>query len=248
MVNLAITQPLEGAVITQVPFLAEVSVTGDNVLDEVRLDGSLLKIFPTTPYTGALMISPPDGPYTILAEAETIFGTRVTTTRNVTVAARPLEVTILSPPDNTVFNQQMVFITVRRPTLTTSVTIQGSSLPIKILTAALSDYEAYAWVQLSSGSNTITARGTDGTRTGQDTAVVVFTPPPGYNPNGDSDGDGVINSIDLFPNDPNESGDRDSDGVGDNQDTDPNNPNVSSTLIITNPKKSQTYRSSYNGH
>ena len=240
VVNLAIISPLEGAVITTVPFLAEVSVTGDNVLDEVRLDGSLLQIFPSTPYSGALMISPPDGLHTILAEAETIFGTRVTTTRTVTVAARPLEVTILSPPDNKVFNQPMVFITVRRPTLTTSITIQG-------LSALVSDYEAYAWVRLNSGSNTITTRGTDGTRTGQDTAVVVFTPPPGYNPNGDSDGDGVINSIDLFPNDPNESGDRDSDGVGNNQDTQPDNPNASSTLIITNPPRSQTYRSSYNG-
>jgi hypothetical protein len=141
----------------------------------------------------------------------------------------------------------MVFITVRRPTLTTSITIQG-------LPAVVSDYEAYKWVRLnstsniSSTSNTITARGVDGIRTGQDTAVVVFTPPPGYNPNGDSDGDGVINSIDLFPNDPNESADRDSDGVGDNQDTQPDDPNSSSTLIITNPKKSQTYRSSYNGN
>ena len=247
VINLTITQPLEGAVITTRPFWAEVSVTGDNVLDEVRLDGAMLKIRPSTPYTGMLMIDPPDGPYTILAEAETIYGTRITTKRTVTVAARPLAVTILSPPDNKVFNQQMVFITVRRPTLTTSITIQG-------LPAVVSDYEAYKWVRLnstsniSSTSNTITAVGTDGTRTGQDSAVVVFTPLPGYNPNGDSDGDGVINSIDLFPNDPNESADRDSDGVGDNQDTDPNNPNVSSTLIITNPKKSQTYRSSYNGN
>jgi hypothetical protein len=252
VINLAITTPLDGAIITQHPFLASVSVTredqGDNkVLDEVRLDGSLLKIFPLMPYKGDLLIDPPDGPYTILAEAETIFGTRITTTRTVTVAARPLEVTILSPPDNKVFTQQMVFITVRRPTLTTSITIQG-------LPAVVSDYEAYKWVRLnstsniSSTSNTITARGVDGIRTGQDTAVVVFTPPPGYNPNGDSDGDGVINSIDLFPNDPNESADRDSDGVGDNQDTQPDDPNSSSTLIITNPKKSQTYRSSYNGN
>ena len=247
VVNLAITTPLEGAVITTVPFWAGVSVTGDNVLDEVRLDGALLKIFPApypreswNGYSDGLLINPPDGPYTILAEAETIFGTRVTTTRTVTVAARPLEVTILSPPDNKVFTQQMVFIAVRRPTLTTSITIQG-------LPAVVSDYEAYKWVQLKTGSNTITAVGADGTRTGQDTAVVVFTPPPGYNPNCDSDGDGVINSIDLFPNDPSESTDRDSDGIPDGQDGQPDDPNISSTLIITNPKKSQTYRSSYNG-
>ena len=42
----------------------------------------------------------------------------------------------------------------------------------------------------------------------------------------DSDGDGVPNDTDAFPEDPNESVDTDGDGFGDNSDPDPNDPNV----------------------
>src|ERR1043165_9855774 len=83
VVTLTITEPVENAVMTTVPFMAKVPAPGDNVLDVVRLDGYLLQVRPSTPYQGLMLISPPDGPYTILAEAETIYGTRVTTTRNV---------------------------------------------------------------------------------------------------------------------------------------------------------------------
>ena len=49
---------------------------------------------------------------------------------------------------------------------------------------------------------------------------------PDYlDPNNDSDGDGVSNSNDAFPNDPNETTDTDGDGVGDNADAFPNDPN-----------------------
>jgi hypothetical protein len=41
---------------------------------------------------------------------------------------------------------------------------------------------------------------------------------------GDSDGDGVVDREDAFPNDPSESVDSDGDGVGDNSDTFPNDP------------------------
>lgn len=43
----------------------------------------------------------------------------------------------------------------------------------------------------------------------------------------DTDGDGVNDLLDAFPNDPNESADTDGDGVGDNADRFPNNPNES---------------------
>lgn len=49
-----------------------------------------------------------------------------------------------------------------------------------------------------------------------------FTPPPT-----DTDGDGVPDNQDAFPNDPNESEDTDGDGVGDNEDVDPDNPHES---------------------
>ena len=43
----------------------------------------------------------------------------------------------------------------------------------------------------------------------------------------DSDNDGVVDSLDAFPNDPSESMDSDGDGVGDNSDVYPNDPNQS---------------------
>lgn len=43
----------------------------------------------------------------------------------------------------------------------------------------------------------------------------------------DSDGDGVPDNADAFPNDPNETSDTDGDGVGDNSDEFPNDPNES---------------------
>lgn len=52
-------------------------------------------------------------------------------------------------------------------------------------------------------------------------AVVVNTTPAETNP--DIDGDGVPNSQDAFPNDPNESVDTDHDGIGNNADTDDDN-------------------------
>jgi hypothetical protein len=39
----------------------------------------------------------------------------------------------------------------------------------------------------------------------------------------DSDGDGIGDRFDAFPNDPNEWSDRDNDGIGDNEDNDNNN-------------------------
>lgn len=46
----------------------------------------------------------------------------------------------------------------------------------------------------------------------------------------DTDGDGVPDDLDDFPNDPNEQTDTDGDGVGDNSDPDPDNSNVGSNL------------------
>lgn len=40
----------------------------------------------------------------------------------------------------------------------------------------------------------------------------------------DADGDGVVNTLDAFPNDPSETTDSDGDGVGDNRDEYPNDP------------------------
>ena len=64
------------------------------------------------------------------------------------------------------------------------------------------------------------------TDTGLDTSDDTGTSPdtdPGSGLSTDSDGDNVIDSQDLFPNDPNEWADNDNDGIGNYQDTDDDN-------------------------
>ncbi len=57
----------------------------------------------------------------------------------------------------------------------------------------------------------------------------------------DSDGDGVIDSEDAFPNDPTEWQDSDGDGVGDNSDVAPNDPDRSGNVapVLVNPLADQ---------
>ncbi len=57
----------------------------------------------------------------------------------------------------------------------------------------------------------------------------------------DSDGDGVIDDEDAFPNDPTETVDSDGDGVGDNSDLFPNNPDRSANVapVVANPIPNQ---------
>ena len=54
--------------------------------------------------------------------------------------------------------------------------------------------------------------------------VVTGSPPPPTDPD-DTDGDGVPNDLDAFPDDPDEAVDTDEDGVGNNADTFPDDPN-----------------------
>jgi hypothetical protein len=70
---------------------------------------------------------------------------------------------------------------------------------------------------LSSGQNVITVTAKDAAgNTGKDTLTVTYTPV-------DSDGDGVPDDQDAFPNDPDEYLDTDGDGEGNNADTDDDN-------------------------
>ena len=48
----------------------------------------------------------------------------------------------------------------------------------------------------------------------------------------DSDGDGVVDTVDAFPSDPNEWADYDEDGVGDNADTDDDNDGLADTIDL----------------
>ena len=64
---------------------------------------------------------------------------------------------------------------------------------------------------------------------GSDIRGLAFIPPP------DSDGDGVPDSEDDFPNDPSETIDTDGDGVGDNADAYPNDPTRSALVAVPVP-------------
>ncbi len=66
-----------------------------------------------------------------------------------------------------------------------------------------------------------TSGGIDANNNGVDDLIETTTPDP------DSDGDGVPDSVDAFPNDPTESVDSDGDGVGDNGDAFPTDPTES---------------------
>ena len=61
-----------------------------------------------------------------------------------------------------------------------------------------------------------------------------------YDNNSDTDGDGVLDSLDAFPMDANETSDYDGDGVGDNEDTDDDNDGVSDSADAFPTDSSET--------
>jgi hypothetical protein len=92
------------------------------------------------------------------------------------------------------------------------------------ITAQGTKYWKYYWdsVPFAPGSSklvTIYARAFDGMNNSAEASVEIIV----NNVNTDADGDGVDNSIDIFPNDPSEWMDSDSDGHGNNKDAFPNN-------------------------
>lgn len=89
----------------------------------------------------------------------------------------------------------------------------------------------FRMVATINGTGDILGQGTSGNK------------PPCADPPPDSDGDGVPNASDAFPNDPNEWEDTDNDGTGNNADTDDDNDGLSDTDEInagTNPLVSDT--------
>lgn len=70
----------------------------------------------------------------------------------------------------------------------------------------------------------------------------------GTTTNQDSDGDGIANSQDSFPDDPNEWQDTDGDGIGDNADEDDDNDGISDTyegICFTDPKNPYDFPGDY---
>lgn len=113
-------------------------------------------------------------------------------------------------------------------TLHVEVFSGGSWQTVWSISGQQHSYYTTPWTQVEVdflNATKIRFRGVDGNGYRGDMAVdeVVITESP------DTDGDGVPDSADAFPNDPNESLDTDSDGTGNNADTDDDNDGVLDT-------------------
>lgn len=139
------------------------------------------------------------------------------------------EFEIMTRIDGWTFPYQNIRVEIRAETISARVIINDNP-------ASRDGFMYYAWVHLEEGKNPITILLTD-ERGGRNTKTITvsFKAPKRYKPKDDSDGDGVINSLDKFLSDPSESEDSDSDGVGDNRDPDDNNASISRSIIIESP-------------
>ncbi len=88
--------------------------------------------------------------------------------------------------------------------------------------------EMHGWV--NNGDGTISPNSNPGTpKSNLDDNTAGWGEIVGYHPYPDTDGDGLTDDIDDFPNDPDEQEDQDGDGIGDNSDPYPLNEDVTDT-------------------
>lgn len=228
---ITVLSPQQGATSSTSVVGVSIQVTSDAALDEVRINSILVK--PSDGqghYSQSLTLS--EGPQTITIRAKSIYNMVTTQQVAITVSSQPANLTILRPADGQVFSTQHAYMRVRAESNQVTVSVNGLAAT-KLGSAA---YTFGIWVPINAGANTITATLTDANnRQSSDSVTVQCTLAPGYNPNGDDDGDGVINSQDLFPYDPYNSTDSDNDGVGDGDDPNPNDPTVDGGITITYP-------------
>jgi hypothetical protein len=200
--------PKPGEVITTIPFPVTITVSGAEVIEDLTIGVKRVARNPKLPLTATVHYDCRDGEHSIFVGVHTKYGTYFSVSQTVIVQARPLNIEITSPPDRMIFTRENVFLRVRKPTVDTVIDLAGSP-------TGTSGFQVSGWVRLKPGRNEIVVTGRDGERTGQDSVVLNFNPPEGYDPNADSDGDGVPDGIDLYPKNPKLSGDRDNDGYGD---------------------------------
>ena len=226
-----VISPQQGSTSQTAVVGVSVQVASDAPLDEVRINSILVQ--PSDgqgDYSQSLTL--PEGAQTITIQATSIYGMVTVKKVSITVSSQAPDVAILLPADNQVFPTQNVYVRVRAESNQATVTVNGKAAT-KLGSLA---YTYGVWVPVTSGQNTLTATLTDSNnRQSSDSVTIQYTPPACYNPNGDDDGDGVINSQDLFPWDPNNSTDSDNDGEGDGDDPNPSDPTVDGQLTITSP-------------
>ncbi len=221
---ITVTSPQSGQIFNQSTVQVAFSVACDTQIDDVRVNSALVARTTGT-FSKTLTLS--DGAQNIYIRAVSLEGRAASVTIPIVVDAYPSVVSIISPADNEAISEQNVYVQVRTECLDDEITINGQP-------AIRNGYMCYAWIRFdSSGSQTIAV--TCNGNPSADSVVVSYTPPSGYDPAADDDGDGVPNQTDLFSNDPGASADSDGDGVGDAYDPQPNNASVRSVVTITTP-------------
>jgi Ca2+-binding RTX toxin-like protein len=230
-----INVPIDGSSHTTSQVVVSGRVSGA-ALDELRIDSALVTAGVNGTFSSTLTLA--DGTHEITIRAVSTNGKTALRTITVTVDAAPPELEILSPVEGTTVTAQNVFVSVRTDALTAAITIDGQ-------VAAKDGFVFTRWVTLQPGNSIVNivanALGQQSTKQ----LHVTFAPPPGYNPNGDDDTDGVVNQEDLFPNAPGESGDSDNDGTGNNVDPDDNDPTEKGTIRITSLQDGQVHRATW---
>lgn len=229
---ITVLTPQQGATSSTAVVGVSALVTSDAPIDEVRINSILVRYSDSQGrYSQNLTLA--EGPQTITVRAKSIYNMVTVQQVSIVVSSQPANLTILGPADNQIFNAQHAYVRVRAETNQATVTVNGLSATRLGATA----YTFGVWVLINAGTNTLTATLTDANnRQSSDSIVIQCNLPAGYNPNGDDDGDGVINSQDLWPYDSYNSTDADNDGVGDGIDPGPENPEVTNGgITITNP-------------
>lgn len=230
--QITILSPQSGSTTANSYVTVTAQVTADRTIDEVRIN-SLLTTGSGNQFSRTLTFG--EGVQEINVVARTVEGRTSQATFSITVDALPSDVTIESPADSETFTYQNVHVKAHTEALGDTVSINGQP-------TSQDGFYHYAWVTLQSGNNTITAVVTDAlNRQNTDSINVSFQPPVNYDPSADDDGDGVLNGVDLYPDDPTESQDSDGDGIGDNADADNNDPaNQNPSVMITSPANGTT--------
>jgi hypothetical protein len=235
---ISVTNPIANQTLSISNVVISGSVSNWMALTEIRVNSQRVSQ-QTTPTNGVVYFSHTigfgEGLQDITVTATATNGSSSLVSYYVTVNAYPPSVLIIQPTAYQVFTNINVRVVVESDSNAANITVNG-------LSTIRNGYRYSAWIDLPpNNSEQIIAISTENGRSVTNKIWASCTVPVNYL-TADSDGDGVQNQYDYFPDDPAESYDSDSDGVGDNSDPDPNNPSVTSTITIDTPEDGITIR------
>ncbi len=196
-------------------------VVADQTLRAVRVDGVSAVLLEDGLWHRELRLR--DGDYTINLLAETMEGHVAREDLLLNVDAVDPVVELVGHRSGDRFEKQNV-------RLVFLVEDQAQSLTVNGVPAIGVGKLRYVWARLDIGSNelSLVLEGSSGARS-VSLVSLHFDPPTGYSATHDSDGDGVSNEMDLYPENFFEWADADADGVGSNRDIDDGNPTETRT-------------------